>query len=181
MLNRVGGHIFLGVEDSGKIVGVYKEYVKEMKRDFANLCNNPEKIFPTVHLDMKEYVYDEKVILYTYVHESSDVHRSANKVFDRNDDGDFDITANTTQISNMYIRKSSTYIENKIYPFATMDDLRKDLIESYERLVEFIKKHLNDKFYIEGDRRINVRDVIARELCANLLMHREYSIRIQQD
>ena len=49
------------------------------------------------------------------------------------------------------------------------------MLESYERLTDFIKKHLNDKFYIEGDQRINVRDVIARELCANLLIHREYS------
>ena len=55
------------------------------------------------------------------------------------------------------------------------DDIRTNLLESYERLTGFIKKHLNDKFYIEGDQRINVRDVIARELCANLLIHREYS------
>lgn len=55
------------------------------------------------------------------------------------------------------------------------DDIRTNLIESYERLTNFIKKHLKDKFYIEGEQRINVRDVIARELCANLLIHREYS------
>jgi len=55
------------------------------------------------------------------------------------------------------------------------DDIKTNLLESYERLTDFIKKHLNDKFYIEGDQRINVRDVIARELCANLLIHREYS------
>ena len=46
---------------------------------------------------------------------------------------------------------------------------------SYERLTNFIKKHLNDKFYIEDNQRINVRDIIARELCTNLLIHREYS------
>jgi len=61
---------------------------------------------------MKEFTYGEKIVLYIYVHESSDVHKSANKVYDRNDDGDFNITPNTTQISNLYIRKSSTYIEN---------------------------------------------------------------------
>lgn len=31
-----------------------------MKRNFANLCNNSEKISPTVHLEIKEYMYDEK-------------------------------------------------------------------------------------------------------------------------
>lgn len=263
MLNRNGGHIFLGVKDDSEVIGVYKDYTKTMKKEFVDLCNNPEKIFPTVHLDIKEYLYEEKHILYIYVHESSDVHKTVNKIYDRNEDGDFDITNNTTQISNLYIRKRSTYIENKIYPFATMDDLRVDLIEetrkmasnrtsnhpwskmsneemlrsaglyernletgkegfnlaclllfgkddiiasalsyyktdeilkikdieryddrddirtnlldSYDRLTDFIKKHLNDKFYIEDYQRINVRDVIARELCANLLIHREYS------
>lgn len=263
MLNRNGGHIFLGVKDDSEVVGVYKDYIKNMKKEFVDLCNNPVKIFPTIHLDIKEYLYEEKHILYIYVHESSDVHKSSNKIYDRNEDGDFDITNNTTLISNLYIRKRSTYIENKIYPFATMNDLRIDLIEearkmasnrtsnhpwtkmsneemlrsaglyernletgkegfnlaclllfgkdeiitsalsyyktdailkiknteryddrddirtnlldSYDRLTDFIKKHLNDKFYIEDDQRINVRDVIARELCANLLIHREYS------
>lgn len=201
--------------------------------------------------------------MYIYVYESSDVHKTSNKIFDRNEDGDFEITGNTSLISQLYIRKSSTYIENKIYPFATIEDLRKDLIdkarnmavnrvanhpwskmsdlemlrsaslyernlqtgeegfnlaclllfgkddviasalsyyktdailkidnidryddrddirtnllESYERLIEFIKKHLNEKFYIDGTQRINIRDVIARELCVNLLIHREYA------
>ena len=55
------------------------------------------------------------------------------------------------------------------------DDIRTNLLDSYDRLTSFIKKHLNDKFYIENDQRVSVRDVIARELCANLLIHREYS------
>lgn len=263
MLNRNGGHIFMGIKDDGTVIGVYKDYVKQMKKNFVNLCNNSEKISPTFHLEIKEYLKNEKHILYVYVHESSDVHKTANKIVDRNEDGDFDITNNTTQVSDLYIRKRSTYIENKIYPFARMEDLRPDLIdkarkmainrtvnhpwskmsdeemlrsaalyernletgkegfnlacillfgkddtissalsyyrtdailkvqdvdryddrddirtnliESYERLTDFIKKHLNDRFYIEGDQRINIRDVIARELCANLLIHREYS------
>ena len=263
MLNRNGGHIFLGVDDDGKVIGTYKSYIASMKKDFANLCNNPEKVFPTVHLEMKEYSVDDKIILYIYIYESSDVHKSVGKIYDRNEDGDFDITNNTTLVSNLYIRKSSTYIENKIFPYATIDDLRKDLIEkarqmavnrtanhpwasmndmellrsaslyekdlqtgkeginlagillfgkdeviasalsyyrtdailrvkdidryddrddiktnlleSYERLVSFIAKHLNDKFYLENNQRINVRDIIARELCVNMLIHREYS------
>jgi len=31
------------------------------------------------------------------------------------------------------------------------DDIRTNLIESYERLMQFISKHLNDKFYLEKD------------------------------
>lgn len=109
MLNRNGWQIFLGVNDSKEIIGVYKDAVKNMKKDFTNLCNNPEKIFPTVHLEIKEYEINDKVILYIYVYSSSDVHKTSGKIFDRNEDGDYDITGNTSMISNMYIRKSSSY------------------------------------------------------------------------
>lgn len=57
MLNRNGGHIFLGVNDNLEVIGVYKDYIKTMKKDFVNLCNNPEKMFPTVHLDINEFIY----------------------------------------------------------------------------------------------------------------------------
>ena len=33
MLNRNGGHIFLGIKDNGEIIGVYKDYVKEILKE----------------------------------------------------------------------------------------------------------------------------------------------------
>ena len=50
-----------------------------------------------------------------------------------------------------------------------------NLIDSYERLMQFIQKHTNDKFYLEGSHSVSIRDKIARELCSNLLIHREFS------
>lgn len=84
MLNRNGGHIFLGVNDKGNIIGVPQDKIKNLKKDFANLCNNSQKIYPNVYLEIQEYQHKDKIILYIYVYESSDVHRSANKIFDRN-------------------------------------------------------------------------------------------------
>ena len=55
------------------------------------------------------------------------------------------------------------------------DDVRVNLLRSYERLMEFIGKHLNDKFYLEGDQRVSLRDKIFREAISNLLIHREFS------
>lgn len=72
-----------------------------------------------------------------------------------------------------YYRTDAILKVKDIERYDDRDDIKTNLLESYERLTDFIKKHLNDKFYIEGDQRINVRDVIARELCANLLIHRE--------
>ena len=54
------------------------------------------------------------------------------------------------------------------------DDIRTNLIESYDRLMEFVAKHLPDPFYLEKDRRISLRDQIFREVVTNILIHREY-------
>lgn len=54
-LNRNGGHIFLGISDSGIIKGIDEECIKKMKKEFTNLCNNPQKIEPTIYLNIKEY------------------------------------------------------------------------------------------------------------------------------
>jgi len=94
---------------------------------------------------------DGKSILQIYVPESSQVHRCNNRTFDRNEDGDFDITDHTGLVAELYQRKQATYSENKIYPFADLEDLRSDPIE-----------------------RISIRDVIFREIASNMLIHREF-------
>ncbi|MCM1154990.1 MAG: putative DNA binding domain-containing protein [Roseburia sp.] len=50
-----------------------------------------------------------------------------------------------------------------------------NLIESYDRLIAFGQKHLNDVFVMEGVQRISARDKILREIVSNLLMHRDFS------
>jgi len=50
-----------------------------------------------------------------------------------------------------------------------------NLIDSYELLTGFAQKHLWDKFYLERDVRISLRDGIAREMLVNMLIHREFT------
>ena len=50
-----------------------------------------------------------------------------------------------------------------------------NLIESYELLMEFARKHLPDKFFMEDDQRKSLRNIITREMLANTLIHREYT------
>ena len=54
------------------------------------------------------------------------------------------------------------------------DDIRTNLIESYDRLMAFVAKHLPDKFFLEKDQRISLRDHIFREVATNMLIHREF-------
>ena len=53
--------------------------------------------------------------------------------------------------------------------------LRTNLIDTYLQLKEFINRHLPDKFYMEGDQRIDLRDKIFREVIGNIIIHREYT------
>ena len=53
--------------------------------------------------------------------------------------------------------------------------IKTNLIESYELLMEFGRKHLPDRFYLEDDQRKSLRNIITREMIANTLIHREYT------
>lgn len=57
--------------------------------------------------------------------------------------------------------------------------IKTNLIESYEQLMEFGRKHLPDKFYLEQDQRKSLRNIIVREMIANTLIHREYTSSYQ--
>ena len=261
--NRFGGHILMGVADNGEIIGVNPNTVKDMRKNFSNMLNNPQKISPTLYLSAEEVEIDGKIILYVYVPRSSQVHTCNRITYDRIGDADINISNNTTQMSELYMRKQTDFTEKKIFPYLTIDDLdmslmkrvrnlakskdanhpwiglddmgifrsaglyerdfttgqegfnlaavllfgkdetiqsclpayrtdaifrevnmdryddrddvRTNLIDSYDRLTDFICRHIDDKFFLEGTQRISVRSIIAREIVSNILMHREYS------
>jgi ATP-dependent DNA helicase RecG len=53
--------------------------------------------------------------------------------------------------------------------------LRTNLIDTYLQLKEFINRYLPDKFFMEGDQRVDLRDKIFREVIGNIIIHREYT------
>ena len=55
------------------------------------------------------------------------------------------------------------------------EHIRCNLVEAYDKLMAFVAKHLPDKFYLQGDQRISLREKIFREIIANMLIHREYT------
>ena len=260
-LNRSSGHLLLGVRDDGSVVGV--DDPEKIINDFNTLSNNPQKLTPTFYFSPETVEIEGKKVIYIFVPESSQVHKTNGKIFDRNGDGDFDITNNNDAVTALYIRKQSTYSENEIFPFAEIadlrddlfdfvrimvknesgdthpwlrmsnmemlksaglykkdlktgksgitlggillfgkdetiinalphhrtdaivrkvnidryddrDDIRTNLLDSYARLMDFVKKHLPDPFYLEDDKRVSLRNKIFREAVGNILIHREY-------
>ena len=262
-LNRHGGTLLLGVSDDGSVPGINADAIEQMRKDFVTAINNPQKLTPPTYLSINDAELDGKALLHIYVPESSQVHRCNGRIFDRNEDGDLDITDNTVQVAQLYQRKQATYSENRIFPHLGLDDLDRgliakcrkiatirwddhpwkdlddlellksaqlfqtssdsgasgitlagilllgkqlpllntlphhrtdlilrkvnldryddrdfvdvNLVESYERIMAFIHKHLPDPFYLEGTTSISIRDAIFREVASNLLIHREYT------
>ena len=112
-LNRHGGTILLGVEDSGQVGGIEPDAMTRIKKDFVTAINNPQKLNPPAYLAVDEVKLDGKVLLHIYVPESSQVHRCNGRIYDRNEDGDLDVTDNTVLVAQLYLRKQTTYSENR--------------------------------------------------------------------
>ena len=53
--------------------------------------------------------------------------------------------------------------------------IKTNLIDSYSQLLEFGRKHLPDKFFLEDTVNKSLRNTIVREMVSNTLMHREFT------
>jgi len=261
--NRFGGDIFMGVLDDGTVLGVPKNAVGDIVKNFIKVISNPAMLTPTLYLAPEIIEYEDKVIIHVHVPVSAEVHSFKKEVYDRIDDADVKVTS-TTQLATMYIRKQNIFTEKRIFPYVLMDDLRLDLLpnirkmatnniggthtweamtdeellrsaglygtdratgkkgynlaavmllgkddvimdvnpayetdalvrkvnidryddreivrtnltESYDQLMEFARKHLPDKFFLEEAERKSLRKIITREMISNCLIHREFS------
>lgn len=134
-LNRHGGTLLLGVNEAGVIEGIEPNAVDQIKKDFVTAVNNSQKLAPPAYLSIQDVVVENKHMLFVYVPESSQVHRCNGRIYDRNEDGDLDITDYTEQVSNLYLRKRTYYTENMVFPYVRLEDLRSDLIEKSRNIV----------------------------------------------
>lgn len=71
-----------------------------------------------------------------------------------------------------YIQPSTSYPENK---YDSRDIVFSNLIDSYLRLMTFVKRNLPDRTLELNGKVVDVRKKIFRELVANMLVHREYT------
>jgi len=128
LLNRHGGTILLGVQDDGFVEGIDPNAVERIRKDFVTAINNPQKLTPPTYLSIENIQIDGLTVLRVYIPESSQVHRCNGRIYDRNEDGDLDITDHTVQVALLYQRKAATYSENRFFPHLTIDDLNRELL-----------------------------------------------------
>jgi len=140
-LNRFGGDIFLGVDDSGAVHGVPKNTASSMVKSFIQSVGNPEIIYPTVHLAPEILEYEKKYVIRVHVPPSSEVHSYKNVVYNRLDASDVKVTA-AEQITALYMRKHNIFSEKRVYPNVRENDLRLDLLPFIRhRAVSRIQDH----------------------------------------
>ncbi|MDR2267634.1 MAG: putative DNA binding domain-containing protein [Christensenellaceae bacterium] len=261
--NRFGGHLILGVDDKGIIIGVNPDIIDQIMLNFATCLDNPEKVLPTVFLKLEQFVLDGKCLLYAYVPVSENMMLTSCRIFERVGATNEDVTTLPARITQICARKSRFSSEAEIFPYITESELRMDLvlrakamalakypdhpwknmrpwdifrhaglyghdwrsnkvgfnlaavllfghdeviascarghitdallrvhnidryddritvgtnlIEAYDILIEFVRKHTMDRFVLVNDQSVSVRSHIAREIVSNMLVHREYS------
>ena len=133
-LNTDGGIILLGVSDDGEIIGIEPERVEQMKKDIANLSNNPQKLQPGYFLKIRDLEIDGKKIIVIEVPVSAQVHKTNGKIFVRNQDGDF-IVEHPVEIARIVNRKQNYYSEQIIFPQVKLNELNPVLIDRTKKLI----------------------------------------------
>jgi ATP-dependent DNA helicase RecG len=124
--NRYGGHLLLGVTDGGEAIGVNPKVASQMKRNFANMLNNPQKTSPPLFLNLEDVELDGKLLLHAYIPMSSQIQSCAGRIYDRSEDGDFDITNSTDLVAQLSVRKSNQFTEREVFPYAREEHLLLD-------------------------------------------------------
>lgn len=99
-----------------------------------NLSNNQQKLDPPFILSPQCYEIEGKWIIHIQVPASSQVHKTANSVFDRSNDGDFRVT-HAHQIAEIHNRKHNHYTENMVYPALRFEDFKSDIFPKVRNLI----------------------------------------------
>ncbi len=132
-LNRFGGDLFMGVLDDGTVTGVPEKAAGDMIKNFISVISNPVHFTPMVYLAPELLKYKGHTVIHVHVPPSAEVHSYKKVIYDRVDDADVKVTA-TAQIASMYIRKQNIFTEKRIYPYASEENLRLDLLPRIRKM-----------------------------------------------
>lgn len=137
-LNRKGGHVILGAENDGTIIGIDHDKVQQQMDTLAKDMNNPQLMNPPFYLNFEPLDIDGKKIIYFYVPESGQAHSYKGVYYDRNRDGDFSLKTNQ-QIADLMLRKQAGCSENRVFPYLTIDDFETVLFDDIRKRIELYK------------------------------------------
>ena len=131
--NRRGGSIFLGVSDAGEVVGVPRGSATGVRRNIANVVNNPKLFTTSPTVEFEDVEIDGRLVIRVWVPAAHGVFRYKGAVYDRVADADVRLRSES-QVLGVYLRKYSIYTEEHIFPHLELGDLRPDLIERARKM-----------------------------------------------
>ena len=191
-LRRLNGRIWdrthegdIDITENAELV--YKMYARKQSTFFVN------KVYPNLGLEFldSELIQKAKKMAISRVDSHAwtnmneeEILRSSGLILTDPDTGREGITLAAILLfgkDNTIMSVLPQYKTDAIYRVKNIDryDDREviitNLIDSYRKLMEFGKKHLNDSFVLDGDQSISARDKILREIISNILAHRDYS------
>lgn len=183
--NRNGGHILLGVTDNSELV--YKMYARKQNSYFVN------RVYPNLGIDFLDTLVIEKARKMAIARDQNhswkymndgELLRSANLILTDPDTNKEGITLaaillfgkdnSIMSVLSQHKTDAIFRVENKDR-YDDRDVVITNLIDSYNRLMSFGQKHLNDLFILDGIVSVKARDRILREIISNTLAHRDYS------
>ena len=76
---------------------------------------------------------------------------------------------------NPYCRTDAILRVDDLDRYDDRDFVETNLLDTYHRLFDFVKKHTKDRFLLEDgtQQRVSARNIMARELIINMLIHRD--------
>lgn len=127
--NRQGGHIYLGVEDDGTVVGLKKSVIADLERTIVATLSDPRRFDVAPSVEFTELpLEDGRFILRLWIPPGPSVYSFKGATYDRIADADVQMRS-VEQKAAMYERKREFYTEREIFPYVEREDLRRDLIE----------------------------------------------------
>lgn len=126
--NHTGGQIFLGVENDGNVSGISEAATLDIQRNIASVINNPKVFSPSAVVEFDAFDYKGKRVIRIWTPADAFVHSFKNVIYDRLADADIALKLDA-QISSLYLRKQTTYTEQRIFPYIDSSDLELDLLD----------------------------------------------------
>jgi len=175
----------INITDNSELV--YKMYARKQNSYFVN------RVYPNLGIDFLDTLVIEKARKMAIARDQNhswkymndgELLRSANLILTDPDTNKEGITLaaillfgkdnSIMSVLSQHKTDAIFRVENKDR-YDDRDVIITNLIDSYNRLMNFGQKHLNDLFILDGIVSVKARDRILREIISNTLAHRDYS------
>jgi ATP-dependent DNA helicase RecG len=133
--NTDGGVILLGVDDSGKVLGIDPGRIDKMKKELIATTNSSDKICPPLIVDPAIVPHSDGLIIFLRINQNQCVYKLNNRIFIRVNDADIDITDNQQEVSNLYFKKRNIYFESTILTHLSLSDLDDKLFDKARNII----------------------------------------------